>query len=70
MVFYARAFLDASIGKVVRAMCERGVVFETERAYCSDKVTDKELALGVTQLVKWCEEIWTNIYNNRAECPQ
>lgn len=70
MIFYARSFLEASIGKVVRTMCERNVTFETERAYCPEKVTEKELGGGVAHLVKWCQEIWTTIYNNRAECPQ
>ena len=68
--FLGQDFINASVGPVIQQLVDRNIYFETRRTNVSDKVSDKELGSGVKECVKWCDEMWTNIYNRRDECPQ
>ena len=70
MAYVGQEFINASVGPVIHQLIDRNIYFETERTNVSDKVSDKELGASVKECVKWCDEIWTNIYNRRDECPQ
>lgn len=63
-------FLKASIGPVIHQLIDRQTSFETERSHVSEKTSDKELGASVKECVKWCNDMWTSIYNRRDECPQ
>ncbi|KAF8216242.1 Rho GTPase activation protein [Mycena galopus ATCC 62051] len=53
MNWYGKAFLEASIGSVLRRLCAEKVGIE------------KNLDL----LIYWCQEFWNQIYSVRTECP-
>lgn len=70
MMWYGKSFLEASVGSVIRKLCEERVAIEIDadrRNQGEDKAVD---AKQVKQLVDWCKEIWTQIYSVRNECPE
>lgn len=66
MVWYGKAFLEASIGRVIRRLYEERVAIELDVDRGSQSVDLKQLK----QLVDWCGEIWAQIYSMRNECPE
>ena len=68
MLYYGQAFLDMSVGKVIRNMCLRSISFDT-KTFLSDKQTGKGVAHQVSTFVFWLQEMWDSIYNCRNECP-
>jgi hypothetical protein len=68
MTWYGKAFLEASIGSVIRRVCAEKVAIEVD-PFRSGKST-KDVERNVDQLIYWCQEFWTQIYSVRAECPQ
>lgn len=68
MAWYGKAFLEASIGSVLRRLCAEKVAIEVDPLR-SGKST-KDVERNVDQLIYWCQEFWNQIYSVRAECPQ
>ena len=68
MTWYGKAFLEASIGNVLRRLCAEKVAIEVD-PFRSGKST-KDVERNVDQLIYWCQEFWAQIYSARAECPQ
>ncbi|KAF8846384.1 Rho GTPase activation protein [Paxillus ammoniavirescens] len=67
MAFYGRAFLEASIGKIIRQLCFEKIAIEVDPNRSGKSAKDVER--GVEQLVEWCQAIWDSIYANRGNCP-
>ncbi|GLB36154.1 putative gtpase activating protein [Lyophyllum shimeji] len=68
MTFYGKAFLEASIGSVLRRLCAEKVSIEVDPLR-SGKST-KDVERNVELLIYWCQEFWNQIYAVRSECPQ
>lgn len=68
MASYGKAFLEASIGSVIRRLCTEKIAIEVDpvRSGKSPKETEK----SVEMLVYWLREFWKQIYSVRGECPQ
>ncbi len=76
--FYGRSFLDASVGPVIRRLCNERVEIrldpsshaisqldqERPRSSGRDGAVDAAKTLGY-----WCNEFWNQIYYVRTECP-
>ncbi|KAF8168097.1 Rho GTPase activation protein [Crassisporium funariophilum] len=67
MTWYGKAFLEASIGNVLRRLCAEKIAIEVDPMR-SGKST-KDVERNVEQLKYWCQEFWNQIYSVRAECP-
>ncbi|KAG5647991.1 hypothetical protein DXG03_007025 [Asterophora parasitica] len=68
MALYGNAFLEASIGGVLRRLCAEKVAIEVD-GQRSGKNT-KDVERNVDLLNYWCQEFWNQIYSVRTECPQ
>ncbi|KAF9459914.1 Rho GTPase activation protein [Collybia nuda] len=68
MAWYGKAFLEASIGSVLRRLCAEKVAIEVDPLR-SGKST-RDLERNVDQLIYWCQQFWNQIYSVRTECPQ
>lgn len=68
MTWYGKAFLDASIGPVLRRLCAEKVAIEVDPMR-SRKGT-KDVERNVDTLIHWCQEFWNQIYSVRNECPK
>lgn len=68
MGWYGKAFLEASIGPVIRRLCMEKVAIEVDPIRSGKGAKDVER--NVDQLIHWCKEFWNQIYLTRAECPQ
>jgi hypothetical protein len=68
MAFYGKAFLEASVGNVLRRICAEKVAIEVDPMRSGKSMKDVER--NVEQLIYWCQEFWTQIYSVRTECPQ
>lgn len=68
MAFYGKAFLEASVGGVIRRLYNEKVAIEVDpvRSGKSGKGAEKSM----DQLIYWCQEFWDQIYAVRGECPQ
>jgi hypothetical protein len=75
MRFYGRSFLDASIGPVIRRMCNERVEIRldpstSQREQERPRSSGRDGAADATRaLAYWCNEFWCQIYNVRTECP-
>ncbi|KIM48201.1 hypothetical protein M413DRAFT_224313 [Hebeloma cylindrosporum] len=67
MTWYGKAFLEASIGNVLRRLCAEKVAIEVDPMRSGKSTRDVER--NVEQLIYWCREFWNQIYSVRAECP-
>ncbi|KAF6766033.1 GTPase activating protein [Ephemerocybe angulata] len=65
MSWYGKAFLDASIGHVLRRLCTEKIAIEVDPMR-SRKGT-KELERNVDLLIYWCQEFWNQIYSARCK---
>lgn len=68
MAWYGKPFLEASIGNVIRRLCNEKVAIEVDPVRSGKSVKDVEKS--VDQLIYWCREFWQQIYAVRGECPQ
>lgn len=68
MEFYGQAFLEASIGKIVRKICSEKIAIEVDPVRSGKGEKDAEKC--VEELVKWCQAMWDSIYTSRDSCPQ
>ncbi|KDQ63550.1 hypothetical protein JAAARDRAFT_169494 [Jaapia argillacea MUCL 33604] len=68
MACYGKAFLEASVGSVIRRLFAEKVAIEVDPVRCAGK-SPKEIERNVDQLVSWCQEFWNQIYETRGECP-
>ena len=66
MSWYGSAFLEASLGPVIRRLCEDKVAIEVDPLRSSKT---KGLEKNLEILVYWCREVWAHIYEARRECP-
>ena len=66
MVAQGGAFLEASVGSVIRRLCSEKVAIEIDPARSHKKNVDKHAEL----LVFWCQEFWKSIYDARKQCPE
>ncbi|KAJ7786308.1 GTPase activating protein [Mycena metata] len=67
MNWYGKAFLEASIGSVLRRLCAEKVGIEVDPMRSGKGTKDVERNLDL--LIYWCQEFWNQIYSVRAECP-
>nr|GAT44189.1 GTPase activating protein [Mycena chlorophos] len=67
MNWYGRAFLEASIGQVLRRLCAEKVAIEVDPVRSGKGTKDVERNLEL--LIHWCQEFWNQIYSVRTECP-
>ncbi|EAU93112.2 GTPase activating protein [Coprinopsis cinerea okayama7 len=67
MTWYGKAFLEASIGQVLRRLCAEKVAIEVDPVKSGK--SNKEVEKNVEQLIYWCQEFWNQIYAVRNECP-
>ncbi|KDQ07706.1 hypothetical protein BOTBODRAFT_59835 [Botryobasidium botryosum FD-172 SS1] len=64
---HGRAFLEASIGSVVRRMIAENIALEIDPM--KNKRGPKDIERNVELLVYWCKEFWSQIWLVRNECP-
>ena len=77
MRFYGRSFLDASVGPVIRRLCNERIEIKLDpssHAMSLDqerpRSSGRDIAVDATKtLGYWCNEIWSQIYYARTECP-
>ena len=81
MRFYGRSFLGASIGSVIRRLCNERVEIELDpvsvamlkrdqgRSRASGRTDRDDIVDATKTLGYWCNEFWSQIYNVRTECP-
>ncbi|KAJ7783784.1 GTPase activating protein [Mycena maculata] len=67
MNWYGKAFLEASIGGVLRRLCAEKVGIEVDPMRSGKGTKDVERNLDL--LIYWCQEFWNQIYSVRMECP-
>jgi hypothetical protein len=67
MNWYGKAFLEASIGSVLRRLCAEKVGIEVDPVRSGKGTKDAEKNLEL--LIYWCQEFWNQIYSVRNECP-
>ncbi|KAL4243521.1 Ras GTPase-activating protein [Abortiporus biennis] len=67
MTWYGSAFLETSVGSVIRRFCAEKVAFEIDPARPGKN--SKSLEKNVEMLVYWCQEFWRSIYDARDQCP-
>ncbi|KAJ7103532.1 GTPase activating protein [Mycena belliarum] len=67
MNWYGRAFLEASIGCVLRKLCAEKIGIEVDPVRSGKGTKDVEKNLDL--LIFWCQEFWNQIYSVRMECP-
>ncbi|PFH54476.1 hypothetical protein AMATHDRAFT_54 [Amanita thiersii Skay4041] len=71
MVWYGKAFLEASVGNIIRKICDDGVEIHLERTGKGGKDMEKNVDMKqLRHLLDLCKEIWGQIYSVRAECPE
>lgn len=68
MAWYGKAFLEASIGPVLRRLVADKVAIEVDPMRSGKGTRDVEK--NVELLIHWCHEFWNQIYSVRAECPK
>ncbi|KAF8642289.1 hypothetical protein AX16_009559 [Volvariella volvacea WC 439] len=68
MVWYGKAFLEASIGAVLRKLYAEKVGIEVDPVRSGKGV--KDIERNVDQLLHWCKEFWLQIDGAKAKCPQ
>lgn len=67
MNWYGKAFLEASIGPVIRRLISEKVAIEVDPMRTTKGAKDVEK--NVELLIYWCQEFWKQIYSVREECP-
>lgn len=68
MGWYGKAFLEASIGGVIRRIYAEKVAIEVDPVRSGR--TAKDIEKNVETLVYWCSELWNSVYAVRGDCPQ
>lgn len=69
MGWYGKAFLEASIGSVIRRIYAEKVAIEVDPVRSSGR-NPRDIEKNVDLLVYWCKELWKSIYAVRGDCPQ
>ncbi|KAG1757575.1 Rho GTPase activation protein [Suillus lakei] len=67
MAFYGKAFLESSIGSIIRRICSEKIAIEVDPVRSGKGA--KEVERGVDQLIHWSQEVWNQIYAVRGQCP-
>ena len=68
MSFYGKAFLEASVGNVLRRLCSEKVAIEVDPSRSGKSL--KDIERNVETLIYWCQEFWKQIYSVRSKCPE
>ncbi|KAL5534237.1 hypothetical protein ACEPAG_699 [Sanghuangporus baumii] len=68
MNWFGKAFLELSVGPVVRRLISEKVIIEVDPVRSGRGLRDQEK--NVELLVFWCNEFWGHIYSVREDCPQ
>ncbi|KNZ73432.1 Ras GTPase-activating protein gap-2 [Termitomyces sp. J132] len=68
MNWYGKAFLEASVGGVIRKLCREKIAIEVDPARRSKG--SKDIERNFELLTTWCQEFLDQIYAVRTECPQ
>jgi hypothetical protein len=68
IAWYGKAFLEASIGKVLRELIANRVTIEVDPV--GSGKPSKELGKNVDLLVIWLNEFWNQIYAVKHSCPK
>jgi len=69
MAHYGKAFLEASIGPVLRRLLSQKVTIERETQGSNRGAKDKD-DKNSALLIYWCKEFWDGIYATRGQCPE
>ncbi|KAJ3779232.1 GTPase activating protein [Lentinula raphanica] len=67
MKYYGKAFLQASVGPVIKRLITEKVAIEVDPMRTPKGA--KEAEKGLELLVNWCQEFWKQINSVREECP-
>ncbi|KAI0073136.1 Rho GTPase activation protein [Panus rudis PR-1116 ss-1] len=67
MALYGASFLEASVGTVIRRLCADKVSIEIDPVRSGR--SQRSIGRNVDELVHWCQEFWTSIYDARTQCP-
>ncbi|KAJ3791000.1 GTPase activating protein [Lentinula aff. detonsa] len=67
MKYYGKAFLEASVGPIIRRLIAEKVAIEVDPMRTPKGA--KEAEKGLELLIYWCQEFWKQIYSVREECP-
>ncbi|KXN90023.1 Ras GTPase-activating protein gap-2 [Leucoagaricus sp. SymC.cos] len=68
LVWYGNAFLEASIGNVLRRLLAEKVAIEVDPVRSGKP--SKEVVKNVDLLIFWCREFWDQIYGAKESCPK
>ncbi|TFK77098.1 Rho GTPase activation protein [Pluteus cervinus] len=68
MAWYGKAFLEASVGSVLRRLCAEKVGIEVDPM--RNTKGPKDVERNVEQLLYWCREFWAQIDSAKSQCPQ
>ncbi|GAA5869722.1 hypothetical protein JCM3774_003832 [Rhodotorula dairenensis] len=63
-------YLDASIGEVVRRICEDKVEIEIDPLKVRPSVKEKETLRNMRELQEWTKRLWDAISRARGKCPR
>lgn len=73
LAFYGVTFLEASIGPVIRRMCQQKSNIETDQTLGTPGKgtggSSKESDYHGKLLEYWAQEMWNGIYERREDCP-
>lgn len=68
MTWYGKAFLEASIGDVLRKLCVEKVSIEVDPIRNTKGAKDVEKSVDI--LLHWVREFWSQINAAKTQCPQ
>lgn len=66
--WYGNAFLEASIGSVLRRLLGEKVAIEVDPVRSGKNAKDAGRHLEL--LIHWCKEFWEQIYSMKESCPK
>ena len=68
IAWYGNAFLEASIGVVLRQLISDKVAIEVDPVRNSKP--SKDVVKNIDLLILWCERFWKRIFEVRKACPE
>lgn len=68
IAWYGNAFLEASIGSVLRRLLGEKVAIEVDPVRSGKNAKDAGRHLEL--LIHWCKEFWEQIYSMKESCPK
>jgi hypothetical protein len=68
IAWYGNAFLESSIGSVIRRLIAEKVAIEVDPVRSGKP--SKEVVKNVDLLISWCREFWDQIFSAKENCPK